>query len=209
MVPNTALSMDRYYFALENVKVTSSTLVVLTHKRNRLLRASLWAARIAGFGLIRLTNNWVSTNFKVTLDSGSLFFKKNSSWLLYIWSVAGRWTVNTAELYKCRHVFGHTVQSLCSLSFYFSDRQIPCFLHLQQKDRKVVNLLLHHTSTHLLDARWPPHYRRSALTRDKLYNDTMIQMIQRNVTLTDKRIKEIIRSSREILLVQNRPVSFC
>jgi len=74
--PSTALSIDRDREPLANVKVLSSTLVKLYLAGYPLSRVSLWAAKIAGLGRIRLTNNRASPSLNLTFQSALLLSKK-------------------------------------------------------------------------------------------------------------------------------------
>jgi hypothetical protein len=74
--PNTALSIDRDFDPLENVKDLVSTFVMLYLARQPLLRTVLWAKTIAGFGLTRLTNSSVSRNLNYVFESVYDFIRK-------------------------------------------------------------------------------------------------------------------------------------
>ena len=99
--PNTALSIDRDREPLANVKVLSATLVKQYLAGNSLIIVSLWAARIAGFGRIRLTYNRASANLKVTFDSALLLSKKKACRAFVNLILSCRHLVDKVERYMC------------------------------------------------------------------------------------------------------------
>jgi len=100
-IPNTALSIDRDREPLANVKVLSYTLVKMYLAGNSLIIVSLWAARIAGFGRIRLTYNRASANLKVTFDSALLLSKKKACRAFVNLILSCRHLVDKVERYMC------------------------------------------------------------------------------------------------------------
>jgi len=67
--PNTALSMDSDFDPTNNLKVLSSTLVMLYRATAPLLNVKLWANTLTGSGFTRWTNNYASKNLKFVFES--------------------------------------------------------------------------------------------------------------------------------------------
>ena len=75
--PKTALSIDRDFYPSENVKVLSSTLVMLSRAIAPVFNVAVSANIVTGSCFTRLTNNWASKNLKLVFESSSVFIMYN------------------------------------------------------------------------------------------------------------------------------------